>query len=209
MARLSRAEAGNSTTATGQFAVRKTVPHSEVTECRLLYSNTLDAGRFGAMFSDGRSFTMLNRQGSVATWTSVLGIGGIRVSGRDVLVSWIRLVALIFHLFVTLTRPPTYTACVRWCAEIRAIGSQWKGSNRSERRSRLTRIISSEMRMTRFASWILRDVKGQIWMVIGFLVGTTLTFSRYSDVKVASFPQSYWRASPSMRCIVRWGYRNL
>lgn len=52
-------ERGGAST-TDRFVVRKTILHWDVAKHRRLYPDTLDASGFGAMFSDGRHFTMLD-----------------------------------------------------------------------------------------------------------------------------------------------------
>lgn len=54
-------EERGSTVAMDCFVVSESAPHRGVAEDRRLYPNTLDARRFGTMFSDGRSSTMLDR----------------------------------------------------------------------------------------------------------------------------------------------------
>lgn len=108
-------EEGRSVSSTGCFVVWKTVCHWEVAENRRLYLNTLDARRFGVVFSDRRSSTMFYRLRSVATRTSGHAIEGGRVQGSGVPVLWIRPVALICWSRVTRIELRAIALCVGSC----------------------------------------------------------------------------------------------
>lgn len=60
-AHLSHDEAGGDTSAKSHFLARETVLHWYVAKCRRLYPNTPDLSRYGAVFRDGRNFTMFDR----------------------------------------------------------------------------------------------------------------------------------------------------